>query len=85
MSLTAHDDDIEQGPAVVTPLTALRVDTQPGAVKLVHRSGRVLHVFSGPAMVSEGQALIDALCRVFDDPRRIAREVELRKPWWRFW
>lgn len=72
-------------PALVMPLTALSVVTQPGAVKLIHRSGRVLHVFAGPNMKAEGQALIDALCAVFDDEKRLAREVKLLKPWWRWW
>jgi hypothetical protein len=66
-------------------MTAVHVVTQPGAVKLVHRSGRVLHVFTGPSMRTDGLALIDELCGVFDDERRIAREVLLAKPWWAFW
>ena len=69
---------------LVMSLTPINVVTQPGSVKLVHRSGRVLHVFTGPSMLADGRALIDQLCAVFDDKRRIAREVEMRKPWWRF-
>jgi hypothetical protein len=84
--VTAPDDDTEAAPQRVVSMTALTVVTQPGAVKLMHRSGRVLHTFAGPSMREEGRALIDELCRVFDDERRIQREVELLKPWWRrFW
>lgn len=77
-------DDVDEA-ALVLPMKALTVVTQPGAVKIVHRSGRVLYTLTGPTMRSDGLELIEDLCRVFDDDRRIAREVTLVKPWWRFW
>lgn len=82
--MSAVDEDIEPGPPVAFG-PALRVDTSPGVVKIVHRSGRVIHTFTGPSTVADGRALIDALCAVFDDSKRLAREVEMLRPWWRFW
>ena len=77
------DEDVDAGAARVVPMKSLTVVTEPGGVKILHRSGRVIWTFSGPTMREDGRALIDELCHVFDDERRIRREVELRKPWWR--
>jgi len=82
--LTAPDEDIDSAPRPV-PLRPYTVVTEPGAVKIVHRSGRVALALTGSTMRDDGRALADALCAVFDDEARIRREVELRKPWWRFW
>ena len=76
------DEDVDAA-ARVLPMTAIQVVTQPGSVKMIHRSGRVLYTFAGPTMLDDGRALIDALCQVFDDDRRIKREVALAKPWWK--
>ena len=77
-------DDVDVA-ALVLPMKALSVVTEPGSVKMVHRSGRVLYTFTGPTMREDARALIDELCRVFDDEKRIAREVTLVKPWWKWW
>lgn len=79
------DEAEDAGPAQVVPLAALSVVTQPGAVKIVHRSGRVVYTFAGATMMADGLALADELVRVLGDESRIAREVLLKKPWWKFW
>lgn len=76
------DEDVDAA-ARVLPMTQLQVVTQPGSVKILHRSGRVVWTFTGSTMRDDGLALIDALQSVFGDERRIAREVLLVKPWWR--
>lgn len=78
------DEDVDAA-ARVLPMAAIQVATQPGSVKLIHRSGRVLYTFAGPTMQADGLALIDEMMRVFDDPRRMKREVLIAKPWWKFW
>jgi hypothetical protein len=80
----APDEDVDAAPRAV-PLRPFSVVTEPGAVKVVHRSGRVVLTLTGATMREDGRALIDELCRVFDNERLLAREVLLVKPWWRFW
>jgi hypothetical protein len=78
----APDEDVESAPRVL-PLAPIQVVTQPGAVKLVHRSGRVLHAFTGATMKADGLLLAAELLRVLGDDGLLAREVEMLKPWWR--
>lgn len=79
----APDDDVDSAPRVL-PIQPYSVVTEPGAVKVVYRSGRVALTLTGATMREDGKALIDALCAAFGD-ERFKREVLLVKPWWRFW
>lgn len=83
--MPAPDEDVDAASARVVPLQSLSVVTQPGAVKILHRSGRVVHTFTGDGMKADALALAGELLRVFGDERLLAREVELKKPWWRLW
>lgn len=80
--MPAPDEDVDSA-ARVLPLKPYSVVTEPGAVKVVHRSGRVALALTGATMREDGRALCDELCAVFGDERRLAREVLLVKPWWR--
>lgn len=88
--VSTQDDDVEST-SRVTVGAALSVVSQPSAVKLVHRSGRVVHVFTGSSMVEDMRTVRDDLARYCgespDSKRRLAREVEgeSRNPWWAFW
>src|SRR6476619_4594875 len=75
----------DAGPARVVPLQSLSVVTQPGSVKILHRSGRVVWTFTGEGMKAEGLLLSGELLRVFGDEKLLAREGELKKPWWNLW
>lgn len=81
--LSAPDEDVEQTARVV-PLTPIQVVVQPGAVKLVHRSGRVLHAFAGATVWEDVESLASQLCDILGS-RTMRREVLQAKPWWRFW
>lgn len=78
----APDEDVESAARVV-PLKPYSVVTEPGSVKVVHRSGRVALTLTGATWREDGRALCDDLCAVFDDEKRLRREVLLVKPWWR--
>lgn len=80
--MSAETEDVDSVPRPLS-LRPYSVVTEPGAVKVLHRSGRVVLTLTGATMREDGKALIDELCRVFDDERRMAREVEMVRPWWR--
>ena len=80
--MPAPDEDVDSAPRAL-PLRPYSVVTEPGSVKVLHRSGRVVLTLTGASMREDARALIEELCRVFDNERLLAREVEMRKPWWR--
>lgn len=82
--MPAPDEDVESA-ALVLPMKALTVVTEPGSVKVLHRSGRVVWTFTGATYREDGVALALDLLAVLSDEKRLAREVLLKKPWWRFW
>lgn len=79
------DEAEDAGPARVVPMAALQVVTAPGIVRVNHRSGRVVHTFTGPTLRADIQSLVEQLAAVVGDEKRMRREVLLAKPWWRFW
>lgn len=82
--MPAPDEEVDSAPRAL-PLRPYSVVTEPNSVKVLHRSGRVVLTLTGATMREDGRALIEELCRVFDNERLLKREVELVRPWWRFW
>ena len=76
------DEDVDAA-ANVLPMKSLSVVTQPGAVKILHRSGRVVWTFTGPTWREDALELATDLVGLLGDEPRIKREVLLVKPWWR--